>query len=261
MEQYVYSHTQALCPLCRRRVQARIVRVDHRIEMEKFCPEHGASSVVISTDVAWYEQSRNYVKPKQKPLDVSVREYRGCPESCGICPEHQQHTCLPVVEITGQCDLNCPICLKDRTKISELSIGEFDAILDVLLRTEGKIDVLNISGGEPTMHPDFASFLDCAAAKGVLQTTVSTNGRALLRSKPVRDCFKNSGTIVNLQFDGFRRETYMSLRGLDLADEKRKLIELLESEGIKYSLVSTVAGHVYRQCLRTHPRRAAFHDC
>ncbi len=240
----VYSHTEALCPTCRRKVQARIIQVDSRVEMEKFCPDHGFSSVLISTDVDWYEQSRQYVKPKQKPLDVSVREYRGCPDSCGVCPEHQQHTCLPVVEITGRCNLNCSICLKNRSVISDMSTADFGLILDTLLRTEGKIDVLNISGGEPTVHPDLENFLACAALKGVIQTTVSTNGRELFRRKPLRELFKKFDTIVALQFDGFRRESYQALRGVDLSEEKRSLIAMLESEGIKYSLVSTVASGI-----------------
>jgi 7,8-dihydro-6-hydroxymethylpterin dimethyltransferase len=244
MEKRVYSHTEALCPRCRRKVQARIVRVNRRVEMEKFCPDHGFSSVLISTDVDWYEQSRRYVKPKQKPLDVSVKDYRGCPDSCGMCPEHQQHTCLPVVEITGRCNLDCPICLKNRSVIPDMSVAEFGLILDTLLRTEGKIDVLNLSGGEPTMHPDLAGFLECAATKGVIQTTVSTNGRELFRRKRQRDLFKKYDAIVALQFDGFSRDSYQTLRGVDLSDEKRSLIEMLESEGIKYSLVSTVASGI-----------------
>ncbi len=237
----VYSHTEALCPKCRRKVQARIIQVDHRVEMEKFCPDHGYASVLISTDVDWYEQSRQYVKPKQRPLDLSVKDYRGCPDSCGMCPEHQQHTCLPVVEITGRCNLDCPICLKNRSLISDMSREDFSFILETLLRTEGKVDVLSLSGGEPTMHPDLAGLLELAAAKGVLQTTVSSNGRSLLRHKPLRDLFKKFGTVVALQFDGFEGETYRVLRGKDLADEKQSIIEMLESEGIKYSLVSTVA--------------------
>jgi hypothetical protein len=243
-EKHVYSHTEALCPKCRRKVQARIIQVNHRIEMEKFCPGHGFSSVLTSTDVDWFEQSRQYVKPKQKPLDVSVRNYRGCPDSCGICPEHQQHACLPVVEITGRCNLDCPICLKNRSLIPDMTTADFSLILDTLLRTEGKIDVLNISGGEPTMHPDLAGFLECASAKGVIQTTVSTNGRELIRQKPLRDIFRKYNAIVALQFDGFRREAYQALRGVDLVDEKVCLIGMLEREGIRYSLVSTVASGI-----------------
>jgi uncharacterized radical SAM superfamily Fe-S cluster-containing enzyme len=240
----VYSHTEALCPKCRRKVQARIIQANNRVEMEKFCPDHGYASVLISTDVDWYEQSRRYVKPKQKPLDVSVGKFRGCPDSCGMCPEHQQHTCLPVVEITGRCDLDCSICLKNRSMLSDISKEDFGLILDTLLRTEGKIDVLNLSGGEPTMHPDLAGLLELAAAKGVLQTTVSTNGRSLFRHKSLRDLFKRYDAIVALQFDGFSRESYQTMRGKDLADEKRSLIDILESEGIKYSLVATVANGI-----------------
>ncbi len=94
------------------------------------------------------------------------------------------------------------------------------------------------------MHPDLAGLLEVAAAKGVLQTTVSTNGRSLFRRKSLRDLFKKFDAIVALQFDGFSRDSYQTMRGKDLTDEKRSLIEILESEGIKYSLVATVANGI-----------------
>ena len=35
----------------------------------------------------------------------------GCPKDCGLCPDHEQHTCLPIIEITNHCNLECPICI------------------------------------------------------------------------------------------------------------------------------------------------------
>ena len=34
----------------------------------------------------------------------------GCPYDCGLCPDHEQHCCLTLVEITDACNLTCPIC-------------------------------------------------------------------------------------------------------------------------------------------------------
>lgn len=240
----VVSHTQALCPVCCGKVPARIVERGHKIFLEKFCGTHGRSSALISSDSVWYRESTRYVKPKQLPLQVHTSEYRGCPASCGSCPEHQQHTCLPVIEITSRCNLSCPICLKRFAGDFELDAAAFEGIIDALLRYEGRVDVINLSGGEPTLHPELGEFLRIANDKGVMQTTVSTNGLLFLTRADLRELFRSTGTIAALQFDGFRPSTYERLRGRDLLKEKREIIRIFEQEGIRYSLVATVAKEI-----------------
>jgi uncharacterized radical SAM superfamily Fe-S cluster-containing enzyme len=237
----VFSHTQALCPVCGTKVPARIVEREQKVFLDKFCAVHGHSSALISSDSAWYRDSMRYVKPKQMPLQINKREYRGCPESCGSCPEHQQHSCLPVIEITSTCNLSCPICLKRFQKNFELDIPAFTGILDTLLRYEGRLDVINLSGGEPTLHPRLGDFLRLANDKGVMQTTVSTNGLLFLTRPDLRELFRTTGTIAALQFDGFRPSTTERLRGRNLTQEKQEIIRIFEQEGIRYSLVATVA--------------------
>jgi hypothetical protein len=237
----LYSHTQALCPFCLAKVPARIVSRDAKVFLEKFCARHGFSEAMISSDTAWYEASMEYVKPKQQPLQWNVPEFKGCPESCGFCPEHQQHTCLPVIEITSQCNLQCPVCLKHFKKPFTLDFRQFESILKNLAVSEKTLDVINLSGGEPTLHPDLERFIKTAQGHGVTQITVSTNGLLLLDRKDLRDLFKKTGTIAALQFDGFRPESYQSLRGRDLSVQKQELIRICEAEGIRYSLVATIA--------------------
>lgn len=142
----IFSYTYAICVECDAKIQARIIAEDNRVYLEKCCPEHGISQELISSDADWYNKSRNYVKPKQLPLDYKVKSFVSCPESCGSCSEHQQHTCLPVIEITQKCNLDCPVCLKDLDKTPNVSVEEFTSIIDDLLRYEGKVDVINISG-------------------------------------------------------------------------------------------------------------------
>lgn len=237
----IYSHTQALCSVCRAKVNARIIEDDGSIFLEKICPEHGLSRALLSTDVEWYEQSLQYVKPGQEPLKKNVAEFTGCPDSCGFCPEHQQHTCLPVIEINTSCDMNCPVCLKNFKEEFSLTLEEFDGIIDNLIATEGRVDVINISGGEPTLHPLFKELICSALNKGITQISVSTNGKTLLKDPELRAFFKDSGIIAALQFDGFHDRAYHFLRGEDLAKEKQEIIKILEKENVLYSLVVTVA--------------------
>ncbi len=236
----VYSHTTSWCAACRALVPARIVRRDGRVFLEKLCTVHGIRAALICSDAAWYRDSRAYVKPGQLPLARSVDTFRGCPDSCGSCPEHRQHVCLPVVEITSACDLDCPVCLKNRKKTFRMTTVEYRSVLDRLFACEGEIPLLNLSGGEPTVHPDFESFLRIAAERGVMQTSVSTNGLRLRRDPALRALFRETGAIAALQCDGFDPDAYRRLRGADLLPLKRETIALLEEEGVRYCLTATV---------------------
>lgn len=236
----IFSHTTAICPVCATLVPARIVERDKQIHLEKLCPRDGINSALICSDPAWYRESRSYVKPGQAPLDRSVGSFTGCPDSCGLCPEHRQHTCLPVVEITNACNLACPVCLKDLSQPFGMSTAEYRSVLQTLKGCEGSIPVINLSGGEPTVHPEFAEFLRISAEEGVMQTTVSTNGVRLYADKGLRELFRETGTIAALQFDGFEPRTWATLRGEDFSAMKLELISLLEQEGVRYSLTATV---------------------
>ncbi len=239
-DEKVYSHTKAICPTCNSLVIARIVESDGKVYLRKLCPRDGITEALICSDARWYTDSMSYIKPGQLPLDVSVKEFSGCPESCGLCPEHQQHTCLPVIEITNDCNLNCPVCLKNPDRPYQMSIREFEGILNRLMDCEGSVHVINLSGGEPTEHPELMEFLEISRKSGVIQATVSTNGLSFIENQRLLREFKESGAIAALQFDGFRPETYKALRGSDLSTMKREIIEVLEADGIKYSLVATV---------------------
>ncbi|MCL2591686.1 MAG: radical SAM protein, partial [Betaproteobacteria bacterium] len=112
MNGHLYSYTTGFCGQCRALVSARILQKDGAVWLETLCPEHGDASALISSDPDWYEASRHYVKPGQVPFALGNQDFKGCPDSCGLCPEHRQHTCLPVVEITSACNMRCPVCLK-----------------------------------------------------------------------------------------------------------------------------------------------------
>src|SRR6185503_17511925 len=160
-----YELTTSLCATCLRKVEAKVVIQDQNVFMLKRCPEHGFAKVLISTDAEYYKLSRQTIKPGQMPLKFNTPIRWGCPYDCGLCPDHEQHSCVAVVEVADACNLRCPICYAGSAPGRAFrTLGEVERMLDAVVRNEGQPDVVQISGGEPTIHPDFFAILDLARA-------------------------------------------------------------------------------------------------
>ena len=159
-----FELTNSLCSRCLRKVEAKVVFQEGRVYLHKFCPEHKAEKVLISTDVDYYQFSRRTLKPGQMPLKFNTPIERGCPYDCGLCPDHEQHSCLALVEITDHCNLTCPVCYAESSprRVTHRSLEQIAFMLDCVVRNEGRPDVVQISGGEPTIHPEFFAVLDLA---------------------------------------------------------------------------------------------------
>ena len=152
-----YDFTLSLCPECLKRVDAKIVFEDSKVFMLKNCSEHGFKKVLIATDVEYYKHTRNYNKVSEMPLKFNTSSHYGCPYDCGLCQDHEQHSCLTVVEITDRCNLSCPTCyaMSSPHYGRHRTVEEVERMLDIIVDNEGEPDVVQISGGEPTIHPDF----------------------------------------------------------------------------------------------------------
>src|SRR5580704_1630569 len=105
-----YDVTISLCSKCLLRVDAKIVIQQNKVYMLKRCPDHGHENVLIATDVEYYKKSRDYSKPGELPKRCNTPTKWGCPYDCGLCPDHEQHSCLTLIEVTDFCNLRCPIC-------------------------------------------------------------------------------------------------------------------------------------------------------
>ena len=237
--------TTSTCPVCRQLIPAKVLGVDGDVHFDKWCPEHGRSRVFVRADLEDYLRTLRVVKPASMPLAFAGDSSRPCPEGCGFCERHEQHLCLPIIEVTQSCDLACPICLVDAGGPHRLSRERFASMLDGLLLRESQIDVLNLSGGEPLTHPEILDLLDEALArKGVVRVSVSTNGLRLLRDRALARALKERDVVVSLQFDGFDDEACRLLRGRPLADEKRAILDLLGELDVTTSLTFTVAKEI-----------------
>ncbi len=234
--------TQSLCPECLALVPAKIIVKGKRVYFRKRCPTHGVREDFVCSDVAHYDQMQ-YSLPGKVPAEMGVEPDKGCPYDCGLCTEHEQHTCIGLVEVTSSCNLRCPMCFASSGPGgSHLSFDECVRAIDRLVAVEGRAEVLQLSGGEPTLHPDFLQVLDYAVSRPIDIVMVNTNGIRLAHDEALLDAIAEHGPRVEvyLQFDGFDEAGSQALRGERLAATKLKTIEALGRRGIKTSLVCTL---------------------
>jgi len=249
MREYLTS-TQSICSECRKPVSARLFKEATCIWLQKCCPEHGTQTARVYGDAHAYLGLGRFHRKASIPLTFATSA-KGCPDSCGLCPEHEQHVCLPIVEITDHCNWNCPICLVKNPGTYHRTREEIASILDGLIRSEGQIDVLNLSGGEPTLNPNFRQIIEeCSTRKEILRVSVSTNGSVLVRDRELLRFLGEHHVIVSLQFDGMQDAIYQALRGRTVLKEKLQLIDLCNEFGVRMSLTATVATGVNDQKIR-----------
>ena len=236
-------HTQSLCPECFRPIDARHIARGEDIFLEKSCPDHGTFSVRIWQGRESYD---GWVRPKipiQQRFHMTETE-KGCPFDCGLCPDHTQHTCTAVLDITRRCNLSCRFCFADA---GGGAANGADPALDTLKRQmDAAFSVspdanLQLSGGEPGVRADLPEVVSAARAAGFSFVQINTNGIALAEDPTLAPRLKEAGlTSVFLQFDGVRDRVYETLRGRPLADLKEKAVRACGQSGIGVVLVPTL---------------------
>ncbi|UZR99279.1 radical SAM protein [Chondrinema litorale] len=239
-----YDFTLSLCPECLKRIDAKIVFENNKVYMLKRCPEHGNSKVLIADDVEYYKNIRNYNKPSEMPYKFNTKTHYGCPYDCGLCPDHEQHSCLTVVEITDRCNLTCPTCYagSSPTYGRHRTLEEVKTMLDTIVANEKEPDVVQISGGEPTLHPQFFEILDYAKQLPIKHIMLNTNGLKIAKDFDFAKRLKSytPDFEIYLQFDSFKEEVLQSLRGADLLKIREQALQHLNELNLSTTLVVTL---------------------
>jgi uncharacterized radical SAM superfamily Fe-S cluster-containing enzyme len=239
-----YDFTLSLCPECLRRVDAKIVFENGNVYMLKRCNEHGNSKVLIADDIEYYKNIRNYNKPSETPYTFNTKTHYGCPYDCGLCPDHEQHSCLTVVEVTDRCNLTCPTCYagSSPTYGRHRTLEEVKAMLDTIVKNEKEPDVVQISGGEPTIHPQFWEIMDYAKSLPIRHLMLNTNGIKIAKDFAFAERLKTYAPDfeVYLQFDSFENSVLRELRGADLNDIRKQALDHLNKINLSTTLVVTL---------------------
>lgn len=210
----------------------------------KRCREHGVQKTLIADDLAYWKSQRDWLKPGDRPLSVATRTDHGCPYDCGLCPDHEQHSCLAIIEVNEACNLSCPVCFAESSvkRAAHRPLAEIEAMLDAIVAAEGEPDLVQLSGGEPTIHPQFFEILDAARRRPIRHLMINTNGLRIAREPGFAERLAAymPGFEVYLQFDSLKRDALMELRGADLRKVRAEALEALERNNISTTLVVTL---------------------
>jgi uncharacterized radical SAM superfamily Fe-S cluster-containing enzyme len=196
--------------------------------------------VRLSDDAGWYERTRALaprpMPPRRQPKEI----HHGCPFDCGACAQHEQKVRLPVVTITSSCNLDCPICYvhNKNEDAYNMSTDDFRRVLEHLrVEHDGDVDLVNFTGGEPTLHPQFLDFLSIARDAGVHRVSICTNGVKLAKDEALVARLGELGARIALSFDSFERDADYLLQGAHLLDTKMRCLELLEKYQVDTTLI------------------------
>jgi 7,8-dihydro-6-hydroxymethylpterin dimethyltransferase len=240
----MYGETTALCGTCLLPVSAKEVIAEGKVWLRKRCPKHGLQSVLLADDVEYFRRAREvYLKVGERVQAHNTPVRWGCPYDCGICPDHEQHGCLSLIEVTDACNLRCPTCYAGSApgrKHHPLSV--IIGMLDAVVSNEAEPDVVQLSGGEPTLHPEFWAIMDACRERPIRHLMVNTNGVRIARDEGFAEKLASygPGLEVYLQFDSRQEASLRTLRGEDLRATRERALERLNALGLSTTLVVTV---------------------
>jgi uncharacterized radical SAM superfamily Fe-S cluster-containing enzyme len=221
---------------------AKIIERGGRVYFRKRCALHGLREDYVCSDATWFDR-REFATPAKEPRWMAVEPARGCPFDCGLCTEHEQHTCLGVLEITSSCNLECPMCYAASAPGGvHLPYDDCCRAIDHLVAAEGRPEVLQLSGGEPTIHPEFLEIFKYACNQPIDIVMINTNGVRLARDASFLEAVAEwrQRAEIYLQFDSFQDQAYRLLRGESLVETKLRAIEALGAAGMRTILVCTL---------------------
>ena len=128
-------------------------------------------------------------------------------------------------------------------------LATVERMLDAVVADEGEPDVVQLSGGEPTLHPELFAILDAARRRPIKHLMLNTNGIRIANELGFAERLAEygAGFEVYLQWDSLRPDALKALRGVDLSSVRQRALERLNHVGLSTTLVMTVARGVNDQ--------------
>ena len=235
--------TESLCAICKAIVPAT-VHVEPtdggpaQVVMHKHCPDHGAQSVIVSSNADWYVRTLGEQPALTAPAAIKPVEH-GCPYDCGPCTAHEQALLLAVIAITSACNLDCPICYTHNKNDGAYFMTP--AELRDILRGLDHRGMVNLTGGEPTQHPDLLALVDVCRAEGFHRITLSTHGLRFIKHQDLLAELAAREVRVILSFDSFRHTVNETMLGGRFLQPKLRVLELLEEYKVDTTLLPVLA--------------------
>ena len=253
------KRTTSRCPQCKAEIPAEVFERDGRVMMVKSCVQHGHFEVTIAADPRFYHLS-------QGGRDGDAGSGGCCGSTCGCGPQSPQSpqsdapgadpfevlsSCIALIEIVDSCNLTCPTCYASSPfgiddEIDCISFENFIERVRGVLDRKGSIDILQLSGGEPTIHPCFFEILEwCLNESRIGYVLINTNAVRIAVDEAFREQIgelrRARGKFeLYMQFDGPQAEGQRELRGADLREIRRRAIDEGGALGVPTTLAMTV---------------------
>ncbi len=169
--------TISRCPVCRKDLPAEVWQRGREIFLNRTCPEHGFASTCISSDGRFYHLAQG--EPANSCCDGANSGGSCCSvtgktlgtlgrnahpgEALGT--HEKLATCLALIEIVNSCNLKCPTCYADSpfaisAEVDAIPLADLQRRIQGVIDRKGGIEILQLSGGEPTLHPQFFELLE-----------------------------------------------------------------------------------------------------
>ena len=228
------EHTSSLCPVCRASTPAEIREEAGKIWLTSVCPQHGGNKSLLAGDAAEYKRLRLYTSARM-----------GMPGGCcgaGETCEDGPPVCVLLLEITLACNLQCPTCFADAHGHNFMTIEEIRGRLDAFFKTANRLDLLMLSGGEPTIHSQFLDILALALTYPIGRILINTNGLRVAQSAAIADgiAAHRDRTELFLSFSSFQPAVHERLYGKVLLTEKMAALEQAHARGIFTTLAPVI---------------------
>jgi uncharacterized radical SAM superfamily Fe-S cluster-containing enzyme len=256
------KRTTSRCPACREPVPAEVIRVTQgkqaKVHLKKTCPEHGESAVCIASDARFYWLAQGDPQNACCGGAACCASDEGSPGTLGRnaagrgdAPFETLSTCLALIEIVNSCNLACPTCFADSPvgatgpKLDAIPLPDLQRRIDGVIARKGPIEILQLSGGEPTLHPQFFELLAWTQAHPHIgYVLLNTNGVRIAAdadfAQRLEQTFVERRFQLYLQFDGPQEAAQRSLRGADLRSIRDRAIRRCEQMNLPVTLAITV---------------------
>ncbi len=224
------KNVKAVCPVCGKGLDGKYYEADGKIFLKKACEKDGEVIDLVSSDAELF-------KDKISLFD-HFRDYkcdvRKCKEGVFKCAVHQNRKSpLAFIEITTRCNMTCPVCYADAgNKGRDVPYEDVARMLERIAQ-EDKDTHLILTGGEPTIHPDFFRILKKISETGLMRRTfMATNCIALSDKEFCKNVYDAGVRKFYFAFDGTDKDACVRLRGsLKAYDSVRKALQNIRELG------------------------------
>ena len=256
------KRTTSRCPVCHVSCPAEVWRtggIPSKVFLKRTCPEHGEANVCISSD------ARFYWLAKGKSENSCCSSSSSCCSADGsnvgtlgrnaepgdaLGLQEKLSTCLALIEIVNSCNLSCPTCYADSPigtgqKVDAVPLENLKQRIQGVVDRKGGIEILQLSGGEPTLHPQFFELLRWLQDHPKIDyVLLNTNGVRIANddafASELSSAFRYGAFQLYLQFDGVQEESQQFLRGADLRKVRERCLERCKVMNLPITLAMTV---------------------